>query len=529
MSETAKLVEVARLAGLVCDNAFDDDDLAQLDALLLDDEDSQQYYLRQLDIDAALAWRGEDIVLPAELSRVTESWPCSDATKSLAQIPQRSAIAFGGLTRSAAASITLVAAVFYGTFAFVAWNLRPHRAPDAIVAESRKETTTSTAIPTSHVATLTSERSCDWSDAKSRPTVGTAIPAGFMAHLDRGTAEFTLASGAVVELTGPSMLETRSAGEVSLRFGQLTANVPPQAIGFTVTTPTATIVDLGTEFGVQTRADGATEVHVLRGTVEARSHGDKAPAHRITANQAAQIDAVAHSVLPIQLDADRFSRRLSGKRAPAAANEVISLALAEILPGTECTALVANGDFEERGPQEPPGSNQFPFPEVWKRDGNLFVGQLPESESLPAICGRTVALASLDGGLRDGLYVQPITLEPDTEYVLSGYLWNFGTEPRQAVANVDFEDAAGEANLRLLCSEASASLGRFAYQRFHTAQTGISLTLRVFFDTTTVEREDRSTGKPDMAWDRIAITKVSRFVPPLMRMEASIKTSDELK
>ena len=37
-----------------------------------------------------------------------------------------------------------------------------------------------------------------------------------------------------------------------------------------IRTPTATVTDLGTEFGVEVSQTGATETHVLRGAVEVR-------------------------------------------------------------------------------------------------------------------------------------------------------------------------------------------------------------------------------------------------------------------
>ena len=63
------------------------------------------------------------------------------------------------------------------------------------------------------------------------------------------------------------MLELRSADEVFLRQGSLTARVPPPAVGFFVTTPLARVVDLGTEFDVVVDELGATQTLVRRGRV----------------------------------------------------------------------------------------------------------------------------------------------------------------------------------------------------------------------------------------------------------------------
>ena len=50
----------------------------------------------------------------------------------------------------------------------------------------------------------------------------------------------------------------------------MSANVPPEGIGFTIETTEATIVDYGTEFSVEA-GSGASEVHVFNGLVRVRS------------------------------------------------------------------------------------------------------------------------------------------------------------------------------------------------------------------------------------------------------------------
>ena len=65
-----------------------------------------------------------------------------------------------------------------------------------------------------------------------------------------------------------------------LKRGKLTAKVAGRAKGFTVETPSATLVDLGTEFAADVDRDGNGEVHVFRGEVivQPRSLTDSRPA-----------------------------------------------------------------------------------------------------------------------------------------------------------------------------------------------------------------------------------------------------------
>ncbi len=88
--------------------------------------------------------------------------------------------------------------------------------------------------------------------------------------LQKGLAEIKFASGARVVLEGPCTFRAEAANACRLDAGRLAALVTRRARGFTVTTSTVEIVDLGTEFGVQTAQGGETEVHVFRGEVAVR-------------------------------------------------------------------------------------------------------------------------------------------------------------------------------------------------------------------------------------------------------------------
>jgi hypothetical protein len=65
-----------------------------------------------------------------------------------------------------------------------------------------------------------------------------------------GIAQIEFYQGARVLIEGPAELQLVSSGEATCTRGKLSANVPPQAKGFRINTPKGTIVDLGTEFGL---------------------------------------------------------------------------------------------------------------------------------------------------------------------------------------------------------------------------------------------------------------------------------------
>ena len=170
------------------------------------------------------------------------------------------------------------------------------------------------------IATLIAASGCRW-ESSSLPTVtGARLTRGTL-HLAEGLAELRFASGAVVVLEGPTIFELATADHTHLHRGRLTARVPPAAIGFRVDTPAASVVDLGTSFGLRIDESGATEVHVFTGLVELRplppvSHSDPDADNDEPAEQPADESAPA-SPSSATLRAATTLRRLTAGQAVA--------------------------------------------------------------------------------------------------------------------------------------------------------------------------------------------------------------------
>jgi len=129
-----------------------------------------------------------------------------------------------------------------------------------------------TALPpeVEYVAQLTGGKDYKW--ASSTPDIGPRqrLRKGQQIELTSGFAEITFDSGAQVLLQGPALLDVNSAWSATLKQGKLTASLPPEAMGFSISNPTVEVVDIGTEFTMVADAGGAaTEVLVLKGEVEA--------------------------------------------------------------------------------------------------------------------------------------------------------------------------------------------------------------------------------------------------------------------
>jgi hypothetical protein len=123
-------------------------------------------------------------------------------------------------------------------------------------------------MPFEYFATLTWGNDCEW----ERPSENTpdVEQTGRVLQVRSGMAELLFTDGSRVLLEGPARFEVRSASGGYLHSGKLVASVGPQGMGFKVETKTATIVDLGTEFGVAVSKVGETALNVFVGKVAVR-------------------------------------------------------------------------------------------------------------------------------------------------------------------------------------------------------------------------------------------------------------------
>jgi hypothetical protein len=111
-------------------------------------------------------------------------------------------------------------------------------------------------------------------------------------------------------------------------------------------------------------------------------------------------------------------------------------------------------------------------------------------------------------------YIQTVTLEPATAYVLSAYLWNMGAGTNRVNTVVDFSDAPSEPQLLLTAGNSDAAEGYFVYRSFNTSNTGTNVTVRVFYDGLTGIGSAPAYHPLAAQWDNIAITKSTSFVAP---------------
>lgn len=127
-----------------------------------------------------------------------------------------------------------------------------------------------------------------------------------------GLVELTYPSGVRVTLEGPADFSISGDTSGRLDAGKLYTTVPKGAEGFRVDYAMGSVVDLGTEFAMDARPDGATELGVFEGEVELHRQGVEPIS--LFKNQALIHDNSNEDIIrAIPLDREKFVRELPSR------------------------------------------------------------------------------------------------------------------------------------------------------------------------------------------------------------------------
>ena len=116
------------------------------------------------------------------------------------------------------------------------------------------------------VATLTDGMDVKWANPNFPTELGSLLGPGSMKLLE-GYAQITFDEGARIIVEAPAEINLENNNRAFLQLGKLSATIPTQARGFTINTPSVSMVDLGTEFSVLVTEDGSSDIHVFKGKV----------------------------------------------------------------------------------------------------------------------------------------------------------------------------------------------------------------------------------------------------------------------
>ena len=301
MTEPAFSVDELRaLADAACNGALTEQGVVQLERLLYDNAEAQQFYLNHVCLDRRLRWefarQVQEPTAPAApppalgfladtfhgtVGYISSGWP----------------LAYLAATAILGVALLMAAVVPVSQPQQIAgrvgWDKRSDAPPSQ--GEHAPLDNRLPAYPVT-VGRITGMVDCRWERTSQGPSPKTQDPRpktfvslGDTFALASGLVEITYDTGAKVILQGPVTYRVESRDGGFLSFGKVTARIEGtadlkseirnpksetvskspnlQISKFVVHTPTATVTDLGTEFGVEVDKQGGTTSHVYRGSV----------------------------------------------------------------------------------------------------------------------------------------------------------------------------------------------------------------------------------------------------------------------
>ena len=146
--------------------------------------------------------------------------------------------------------------------------------------------------PPKIAARLSTSFDAKWLDPGAM-SLGQDVLEGARLTLLSGVAQLDMVGGAAVVIEGPTDLELTGPDALRLKQGKTAVRIADGGQSFVVDTPTMQVIDLGTEFGVETSASGDEQVMVFDGSVALAdptdpasgqpSRADAAPERRLEA------------------------------------------------------------------------------------------------------------------------------------------------------------------------------------------------------------------------------------------------------
>ena len=307
------------------------------------------------------------------------------------------------------------------------------------------------------------------------PNPKSLVSLGHQFALASGLMEITYDAGAKVILQGPVTYEVEPNGGY-LSLGKLTGKLgargerrgergegdksetrnqkseisgpsplsPLLSPLFVIRTPTATVTDLGTEFGVEVSDDGATKTHVFVGEVRiATGNGQDNSSGRtrvISAGQSARVghnEAIAVGTEDQATSAKRFARTMPGRRASAGAYAELVLSM--------------NPVVYYRMEEWPRGNDKDTYVLVDSSPGRHH-GTLHYAEEFggePWFAGRFGRSLWLRGsGAGDCAVVEDYPRADKDQLSVSAWVWNMGAVEPFAAARLQLAGSSGPEAIR---------------------------------------------------------------------------------
>ena len=168
--------------------------------------------------------------------------------------------------------------------------------------------------PKKVIATLSDQLAAEWDTE-----LGSYLQDGRMTEgpygISEGFVSMRFNSGAEVVLEGPAQWRLDTEDRLYLFHGKMYASVPKQAVGFSVLSDHAKVIDLGTEFGIEVTGSDSTELYVTSGKVSLLSgtSGRNKYQEEVSEGAARKIDDLG-AVQAIALEPEKFVRLIDSQK-----------------------------------------------------------------------------------------------------------------------------------------------------------------------------------------------------------------------
>ncbi|HTD78685.1 MAG TPA: FecR domain-containing protein, partial [Chloroflexota bacterium] len=288
--------ELEHLLSALCDGALTEVEHTRLEQLLGTDEACRRFYLEYVDMHARLlshpGFAAGAAPLPAIAESITEA--PAETTPAVIAAP-RSGKGSQVLRYVAVAGATLAASLLVQ---FLWWH--PHPVNDNRGQGAGGDPANVAAVEA--VATLMQTSDCAWHGLREPLRDGARLEAGTL-ELHNGLARIRFDSGSELLVQGPAQLRLDGSDSATLLRGRLVFRSDVMAGPFGLHTPSATLVDLGTEYGVAVGPDGE-QVHVFDGDVQRvpRTNAAGADTEYLQAGEACRAGPRSFPGRPIKCD-----------------------------------------------------------------------------------------------------------------------------------------------------------------------------------------------------------------------------------
>lgn len=244
--------ELWQLVGALADSTLTEAQRDRLEDLLQQAQEARRFCAAYLDLHAQIMWRHREAVGKNSSEPHLPTVPSPGRPTPILGFLGRTTTV---LNRPVVWSILAVATIFYGGFTLISWNLRSGSLPYGTDGSGLD------------VAMVSDSENVRWSDEAHPAEQQSSIQAGKPLRIESGIVELQLKGGASLLIQAPAEWTIDGENQATIVEGKLVAFVPPRAVGFELSTSAGRVIDLGTEFGIDSGQPG-TEVHVFKGRVE---------------------------------------------------------------------------------------------------------------------------------------------------------------------------------------------------------------------------------------------------------------------